>query len=129
MRLLGIDYGTKRIGIAVGNVEQGIAFPKEVLPNDEHILDRIRSIIESEGIEGVVIGIPQKFSGKASELVPKIHAFAEKITQASGLDVFFENEVFSTKAIYPGSTERKRVDAAAASLILQSYIDRVKKNF
>ena len=127
MRILGIDYGTRRIGLAIGDVEHGIAFPREVIQNDEHVLERIQSILEKERVEEIVIGRPEKLTGKQSDLLPEITEFIQRLGQASGLIFHLENEVFSTKAVYQGSTKRERIDAASAALILQGYLDRIRK--
>jgi putative holliday junction resolvase len=126
MRLLGIDFGTKRIGLAVGDTEQKIAFPREVVANDEKTTGRIQELIASEKIEKIVLGISKNLSGEESDSTRAILAFKDELEKNISLEIILENEVMSTKAVYQGSTKREMIDAAAAALILQGYLDRVR---
>ena len=78
MKFLGIDYGDKRVGIAV-SVESGIfAFPRAVLQNTGKIFDEIKKICAEEEIEKIIVGVPISFSGGQSAQAEKVLEFAEK---------------------------------------------------
>ena len=124
MRILGIDYGTKRIGFAVGDTDQKIAFPRDVVRERAKALDYVDRMIDQEGVKKVILGIPMRHSGEEGELTGEIRAFADEITEKFGVDVVFQNEILSTKAIQPGTAARDKIDAASAALILQSYLDK-----
>jgi putative holliday junction resolvase len=124
MKLLGIDYGTKRIGFAAGDTAQGIAFPRKVTEGREQALDYIGRMIDQEGVSRVVIGIPVRHSGEEGALAAAIRLFAKEVAEKLGIEVVFENEIFSTKAIQPGTVSKDKIDAASAALILQSYLDK-----
>lgn len=126
MKLLGIDYGTKRIGFAVGDTDQKIAFPRSVVEGRAKTLDYVDRMIDQEGVKKVVIGIPMRHSGEEGELAGDIRAFAQEITKKLGVEVLFQNEILSTKAIQRGTVTKEKTDAASAALILQSYLDSMK---
>ncbi|TSC80821.1 MAG: putative holliday junction resolvase [Parcubacteria group bacterium Gr01-1014_29] len=125
MRILGIDYGTKRIGFAVGDTDQKIAFPRDVMEGRARALDYVDRMIDQEGIQKVIIGIPMRHSGEEGELAGEIRIFAKEITEKLGVEVVFQNEILSTKAIQQGTVSKDKIDAASAALILQSYLDRI----
>ena len=125
MKLLGIDYGRKRIGFATGDTDQNIAFPRDVIEDQAKALDYVSRMIDHEGVQKVIIGIPMRHSGEEGGLADDIRAFAREITETLGVEVGFQNEILSTKAIQPGTVTKEKIDAASAALILQSYLDRI----
>ena len=127
MRILGIDFGTKRIGFAVGDTEQRIAFPRRVVETADTALRYIEEEIKEGKVEEVVIGIPIRHSGEEGELGKVVREFADEIKKRFGVPVHLENEILSTKAIQPGTVKRELTDAASAALILQGYLNRVTK--
>lgn len=126
MHILGIDYGTKRIGFAVGDTDQKIAFPRGVVEGRPPALDYVDKMIDQEGISKVVIGIPIRHSGEEGKLANEIRVFAQEVMERLGIEVVFQNEILSTKAIQPGTVTKEKTDAASAALILQSYFDQMK---
>ncbi len=124
MRLLGIDYGTKRIGFAMGDTDQKIAFPRDVVEGRAKALDYVDRMIDYEGAQKVVMGIPVRHGGQEGELATEIRAFAKEVMEKLGVEVEFQNEILSTKAIQKGAVSRDKTDAASAALILQSYLDK-----
>lgn len=124
MRYLGIDYGAKRVGFAVGDDAQRIAFPRDVVPSDWRKLRHyMEGIIRVEQIGAIVLGLPKTFEGKRSSSTDAVERFKQKIIEAFDLPVHMVNEVFSTAAVVKGSTKKAKIDAAAATLILQGYFD------
>ena len=126
MRILGIDYGIKRIGFAVGDTDQKIAFPRSVVEGRAKALDYVDRMIDNEGVKKVVMGIPMRHGGEEGALATDIRAFAKAIIEKFGIEVVFQNEILSTKAIQPGTVTKEKTDAASAALILQSYLDSMK---
>ncbi|OGZ95552.1 MAG: hypothetical protein A2847_01165 [Candidatus Sungbacteria bacterium RIFCSPHIGHO2_01_FULL_50_25] len=126
MRYLGIDYGTKRIGIAISDERGIVAFPHSVIAarrNTDRI-DEIFTIIRHEKIEAIIIGFPVDFAGKERETAARVRVFAERIKKALSVPVFFENELLTTRLASKSASRGKSVDASAAALILQSYLDK-----
>lgn len=133
MRCLGIDYGDRHIGIAISDEEGRFAFPKLVISGEwRGISKKIKELVVKENIKTIVVGLPQNFKGTDTQQTKKVRAFAERLQKELGIEVIFENELLTTKAVehYPsdgGAAPRHMVDASSAALILQSFLD--KKRF
>ncbi len=127
MRLLGIDYGTKRIGIAISDDKGMMAFPKAVIPNDKYLFGEIKAMVKSQGIETIVLGESKDYKMQDNAIMPKVRLFADELRRDLGVMVIYEPEMLSSHqaAHFQGKTDK--IDAAAASIILQSYIDRIKE--
>lgn len=128
MKLLGIDYGDKRVGIALTDESGAMAFPKEILENDGQLVNTITKIIKEEGVEAVVIGESHDFGGKENPIMKRIHHFVERLTGQVSLPIYFEPEFMTSAEARRGQEDVKIVDSGAATIILQSYIDKKKKN-
>lgn len=141
MRFLGIDYGSKRIGLALSDEGGTMAFPKNIIPNDSDTLNEIAEIINSEKVQAIVVGESMDFSGQANAISSKIEDFVQNINDKFGLPVHKQKEFLTTvearkspdaKAMSNKSqahTKNKAkkgdsVDAGAAALILQRFLDR-----
>lgn len=129
MRYLGIDYGKKRMGLALSDEEGKIAFPRTQLItyNLQLTTKIIKGIIEKEGVGKIVVGIPVTFGGKESAQTVEARAFGEKLASAVQLSVEFENEILTTKMALKGGIAKSRVDAASAAILLQSYLDKMNR--
>jgi putative Holliday junction resolvase len=130
MRVLGIDYGTKRIGIALGDTDSKIASPWSVLTVDSRLdgLRRIHDMASLERITDVVVGIPKPVSDRKLQnaQVREVRSFIEDL-KAQGLTVHETDETMTSKVAAAQMQERgekgKRDDLAAAA-ILQSWLDQ-----
>ena len=131
-RLLGIDPGTKRCGIAVTDSGRTMAFPRPALMNDDALVDHVASLIDEELIGGIVIGRPISLAGNdtqstafADELFESIQAQFHLIvvTQWDERLTTFEAQKSLSRAGLKARDHRKRVDSAAAVIMLQNYID------
>lgn len=129
---LGLDYGLQRIGIAVSDATDTLATPLQTHERDAGsfftYLDRI--IAERE-ISGVVLGLPMETSGGEGDLAARVREFARKIAEHTGLPVHLEDERYSSQEaagwLRLGGRKRRpkaELDALAAALILQQYLDR-----
>jgi putative Holliday junction resolvase len=123
MTLLGIDYGAKKVGVAVSDERETIAFPLSVLSNDSNLIETITSLAQAKGVSGIVIGESKNFSMKDNPIMEHIRDFAEAVKKRSGLPISFEPEFLTSAQAGRGSTEEAR-DAGAAALILQSFLDK-----
>lgn len=140
MKYLGIDYGSKNVGIAVSDEEGKMAFARTVLNNDEKLLGEIEKIVQNEKIEEIVLGESLNFAGEPNVIMKKIIPFKKKLEEKFGLPVNFQKELFtsaeaertqgqSLRNIRKGERREKSVslkknDASAAALILRSYLER-----
>ena len=127
MRLLAIDYGEKNVGIALSDRDGAMAFPHSVLKNDKNLLSRVESIIKNNDIGRVVIGDSRDYKGKQNPIMKKAHNFAGRLT-AYGFIVVFEPELLSSRQAAQIQGQTAMLDASAASIILQSFIDRMNKS-
>ncbi len=127
MRYLGIDYGSKRIGIAISDEEGKIAFPHATVDgSDGRAVQTIADLARSEAVGKIIVGLPLSFQGE-TEQTRAAEAFAAQLRRAVQLPVEFENEILTSKMGEKGGIERKHLDAASAALILQSYLDRITR--
>ena len=121
MTYLGIDFGTKRIGLAKAEGEMRMAIPLRTIAHDEAVLDMLRSVVIDEKIDEIVLGIPVSFDGKEHEMAAAARAFGESLKEF-GFPVHFQNEVLtSAQAGREGGGD---LDASSAALILQSFLDQ-----
>lgn len=144
MRFLGLDYGTKRIGVAISDENATLAFPKEIILNDVSTFEKLGEILRSENISEIVIGESVDFNGKPNVLSAKIEVFIQELKEKFKLPIHKQKEFLtsvearrskdSKRDLSPTQAHSKlkgkkigRVDAGAAALILQRYLDRKNK--
>lgn len=128
MRYLGIDYGSKRIGLALSDEEGRIAFPHKVIEGGKPLqsIEKIKEIIADNGVGALVIGHPISFGGKKTPQTKEIEQFATVLSGAVQLPVELENEILSSKMLQRQGVPKEHLDASAAAIILQSYLDKQK---
>ncbi len=129
MRYLAIDFGTKKVGLALSDEGGSMGFPHGILPNDGRLIDEVLALIERKGVEAVVMGESRDFAGNENAVAADAKAFALLLERRSGLTVAFEPEMLTTqeaKRDFEGvrTKDRSPVDASAAALILTSYLSR-----
>jgi putative holliday junction resolvase len=129
MRHLGIDFGTKKVGLALSDEAATMGFPHAVLQNDGKLLDTILSLIQAQDVRQIVIGESLNAKGAENEVAKEARAFGERLFTASGVPVDYEMEAFSTQEArrdFEGNrTNTVDVDASAAALVLTSYLSRL----
>lgn len=126
MRLLGIDYGTKRIGVALSDEEGRIAFPHGVLTNDESVLEELAMLVENEKVTAIVIGESRDYSQKENPIMQKVRDLQIRLVEDTGLPVHLEPEILSSFEARRVRGKHEDLDASAAAIILQSYIDKTR---
>lgn len=126
MRYLGIDYGTKRIGIALSDPEGRVAFPKKTIPNrgGEWAAREIKTFAFDEKASEIILGLPISLDGRETEITSEVRRFAETLERTAGIAVHLENEMLTTRIVKQAGIEKEHTDEAAAALILQSYLDK-----
>lgn len=123
MKLVGVDYGTKRVGIAVSDETGSVAFPKAVYPNDRHLVPDLVVLIKKEGAAAVVVGESKDMHGKDNPVMEGARRFAGDLARESGVPVHFEPEFYTSfEARRTKHGDGTTVDAEAAAIILNSYI-------
>ncbi|MFA6603640.1 MAG: Holliday junction resolvase RuvX [Patescibacteria group bacterium] len=134
MRLIGVDYGTRRIGLALADTDAPVAVPLETVAAQSLEADvlAVAKVAAREGATLAVIGLPRslKDAGAASDWARQVAVFAAALAERGGLAVETEDERFSSGIV---ESARRSVgakagdvdkDAAAAAVILQSWLDR-----
>lgn len=124
MKYLGIDFGAKRVGIAVSDNSGKIAFPLIVLPNDKGLFKNIMDACIKDDINTVIMGESKNYQGQKNEIMTKIEDF-RKLLEIAGLEVIFEPEFMTSAQASRITGENQMLDAAAAAIILQSYLDKL----
>ena len=132
-RLLGLDYGTKRVGVAISDTSQIIATPYAVL-QAESAVDDVAVIVAEEEIEAVVVGLPVSLSGEEGTSAEAARRFGDDVAARSGRNVVFVDERFTTKLaedvlIAGGMRRTKRRDIRdkmAATVMLQGHLDSLR---
>ena len=123
MRYLGIDYGAKRIGLALSDPGAQFAFPHETIPNDATTIDRLHNIVKREEVKGVVIGDARAANGEANPITEAAEHFIQTLNTLH-IDVHVVSEAWSSveaARFAPKGAEHN--DASAAAIILQRFLD------
>jgi putative Holliday junction resolvase len=133
MRVLGIDPGARRVGLALSDDEGRIASPHATLEvkSAATVAGAIVAAAEAHQVERLVIGLPLQLDGREGESARRVRALAAKIAERCALPVVFWDERLTTRAAeralreggVRGSKQRALVDQVAAALLLQSYLD------
>lgn len=134
MKYLSIDYGEKRLGVALSDEAGVLAFPYGIFNNDADVVKNIREISVREGAGMIVIGESRTYKGEENPIMRKIHAFKTKLERATKLPVIFESETLTSeearrvhllkKGGKRGDKKTVHVDDSAAALILQNFLDK-----
>lgn len=147
VRILGIDYGSKRVGVALTDEEGRVAFPKAVIPNDRHLESTIVEMIAGHHVAEVVIGESKDNRGADNPTLKDARSLARVLEADTGVTIHFEPEYYSSQEARThtgsrpvrkpfrsslGDHERKRsrsssfapVDAEAAAVILNSFLTK-----
>ncbi len=128
-KLIGVDYGTKRVGVAVSDDRGAVAFPKAIYPNDRALLPALVALIQKEGARTVVMGESKNSDGNDNPVMRSARTFAAELERSVPVTVFFEPEFYTSVearrvSLDAGGGAKKGVDAEAATIILNSYITR-----
>lgn len=125
-KFLGLDYGTKRVGVAMTDQSGSAGFPKPAIPNDGRLIHTLVALIQSEGIEEVVIGKSTDKDGKENSVMLAVRDFANELEQRANVTVHFEPEYYSSQEARTHTKKKTHVDSEAACIILNSYITKQK---
>jgi putative holliday junction resolvase len=125
MRILGIDYGSKKVGLALSDDKGLLAFPHSVIANTKNLLSDIVATAQVSDVRTIVIGESRNYKGSENRIMDDVHPLIEKLREL-GYEVVLEPEMLSSHQAAHFQGKTAMIDAAAASIILQSYIDRMR---
>lgn len=139
MRVLGIDYGARRIGLALSDATGTLASPWRLLERPQAraatwnlIADEVEHLVASEdGLAAIVVGWPRRLDGSPTHQTAEIEAFAEALRRRVPIPVVLQDERLSSHEAEERlatrhrdwRTRKKKLDAAAAAIVLQDYLD------
>lgn len=138
MRIMGIDYGDSRVGIAVsdpmGWTAQGLETITE--KKQEKVFERLLELIKLYNVEKIVVGFPKNMNGTIGPRGELTHKFIENLRQKTGIEIVLWDERLTTVAAHRmlnetnvrGKKRKQVVDTVAAGYILQGYLDSLKLN-
>ncbi len=121
---MGIDYGTKRVGIALSDDKAMMAFPHKVVPNDEALVKTLEETVNTESVGKIVIGHSKDLDGNDNKVHKMVEELIQNITLHIGVPVELEPEQYTTQEAIRFQGRNEMTDASAATIILNSYITR-----
>jgi len=124
MRLLGLDVGKSRIGVAFCDTSLGIVFPRNVInvKSEEKAIEEITKIVEQDRIDKIIVGLPLNFNSTRSNIQSYVENFVNLLKKKVKVEIEFFDERFTTKIASMMSSNSKNVDSIAAKIILEDYI-------
>lgn len=125
--ILGVDYGEKRVGIALSDQSETLAFPHAVFPNKKTLAGDVAALARKENAGIVVLGYSSNLQGGDNPIMARVHMFKKELEEAVGLPVIFEQEWLSSQEASRFTGTNDMIDASAAAVILQRFLD--KKRF
>ena len=126
MRKMGIDFGSKKVGLAFTDESGSMAFPHTVVPNDSKLFSHVVTLIKEKNVVEVVIGHSLDKEGKANKIHEHVEAFILDLTLELGIPIHLQPEQYSTQEAIRIQGKNTQTDAAAAAIILDSFITRKK---
>jgi len=131
-RILGLDFGRARIGVAISDELQMLAHPLETIPANEEPASRVAEIVREKQVDHVVAGIPRQMNGQIGTAGTEVLEFVEKLRSILPCPVVTWDERLTTVAAHRALRDagkktrdtRGYVDQVAAQMILQTYLDR-----
>ncbi len=137
MRVMGIDYGSVRIGVALSDPLQIIAQGFTTIPNNSNTIDELLKIIKEQNVEKVVVGMPYNLKGEVGSKAEEVERFIEQLRKNTTIEIVSLDERFTSviaqqTILSMGTTKKKRqqnkgkVDEVASAILLQNYLDSKK---
>lgn len=122
-KLMGIDYGSKRVGIALSDENGKIAFPHAVFPNDRTLMGDLTALAKRHQVSEIVIGESKRSRDEENPIAARARALGLELERETTARVHFEPEYYSSQEVrtHTGAT---RVDAEAAAVILNSFLTK-----
>jgi putative Holliday junction resolvase len=138
-RVAGLDVGERRIGVAISDVTRTLARPVSVLRTsgldgdavERAVTELERLAAEEDGLASLVVGLPRRLDGSPSDMTPRVEAFAAALGARTALPVVLQDERLTSREAESRlalrekdwRARKKQLDAAAAAIILQDYLD------
>ncbi len=135
MRYIGLDLGSRTLGVSLSDKDGIIASSYTIIRHEEEyerLVSEVKKIIEEKGVDKIVLGLPKNMNGTIGFKGELSYKFKEMLEKSTNKEVILEDERLSTKEatnlLIKNDTSRKKrkkvIDSVAATIILQSYLDR-----
>ena len=134
-RILAIDFGTKRIGLAITDPLKMFAIPFDTLPNNISTITAILKIINEKNVKQIILGYPIKESGEETSISPLINKFKKELENKTGIqiqlvDERYSSDIASKRILESVKSKKKRrdkslIDKNAAAVILEDYLNSI----
>lgn len=132
MRIIGLDWGTVRVGIAMSDEEKKLAFPLQYTLETKKAIEEIQKLVTEYEVEKIVLGLPLSLSGKETASTKKVRQFGAKLEKILNIKIDYFDERFSTvastQALHEQEIKEKEQrtikDNIAAALLLQKYLEK-----
>ncbi|MCX7612147.1 MAG: Holliday junction resolvase RuvX [Ignavibacterium sp.] len=135
-RIMSIDYGFKRVGIALTDPLKKFAYPYKTLTNDKSLINNIIHLINEMNVELVIVGIPGDYQKNPNSIFPKILEFKDNLMEKINIEIMFWDEDYSSKIAYqkilesvPKKKQRRNkelIDMHSAAVILSEYLQQLE---
>lgn len=136
MKIMSVDYGDVRTGVAFSDVNETLASPYTVIKEtyQPKLIDKLCDLIKKENAEKVVVGLPRNMDGSYGYRSDACKELGQNLEEASGVPVFYQDERLTTVIAHDilsannvrGKKKKETVDAVSAVMILQSFLDKNK---
>lgn len=129
MRILAVDYGQQKVGLAISDEQKKVAVTKGVLIGltQNKLIEKIKALVNLEKVGKVLVGLPLSMEGKLTEMTAEVKLFVEKLRDHLKVPVQTIDERFTTSAaqelLKDVEHKEKKEDAVAAQILLQNYLD------
>lgn len=138
-RILGLDYGSQRIGVSISDPLGITARPLLTVPRNPKVFLTLKELVQQESVAVIVVGMPYNLKGEKTQKAQEVAAFIEELRATTGCEIIPWDERFTTviaqQTLRTMGTKRKKrdqkngaLDQMAAALILQSYLDSTKNS-
>lgn len=124
MRFMGIDYGTKRVGVALSDEGGVMAFPHSTIANTPALVEEIETLARAQEVSAIVIGRSLDRENAANAVQEDIESFIHDLTLRIGVPIYLEPEQYTTQEALRIQGRTEQTDASAAAIILNSYLTK-----
>ncbi|MCL2017879.1 MAG: Holliday junction resolvase RuvX [Alphaproteobacteria bacterium] len=126
-RLLGIDWGARRVGLAVSDESREFIFPRKVIMDADNLVKVIIDNANFEKVVGIIIGLPQHADGTDSETTHAVRLFADILAKTVDIPITFIDERLTSAEAKERKDKKTAIDTAAAAIILEDAISMIKR--
>lgn len=126
MRYLGIDYGEKRVGLALSDERGDFSYPLSVIENGMGLVEEILAVCKDKNVESIVIGESKNFEQNENPIMKQVHELVEILQTKTSIPIYLHPEFMTSLEAEQLQGHNEMHDASAAAIILKSYLDTQK---